>query len=109
MTWVPWAVSSFRVSRRMAWAGSRLAANRIRLANSQAASREARPLSSRVGGRARSMPRWQARRNTVGAQLGSHAALDAHPPANLHNLVRPELGEAEPPQGLHVDKDVGSA
>src|SRR5204862_4257254 len=55
------------------------------------------------------MLRRQARRDTVRPQVGSHAAFDAHAPADMHDLVWPQLGEAEAPQRLHVDEDVWCA
>ena len=52
---------------------------------------------------------WQAGGDTVRAQLGRHAALDAHAPTDLHDLVRPQLGETEAPQRFHMHEDVRSA
>src|SRR5690606_1730534 len=45
----------------------------------------------------------------VRPQLSRHAAFAAMTPADLHDLPRPELGEAEPAQRLHVDEDVRGA
>ncbi len=52
---------------------------------------------------------WQPRRDTVRPQLGGHAALDAHAPADLDDLVRAQLGEAEAAQRLHMHENVRCA
>src|SRR5688572_13958396 len=87
----------------------RPAASKASTTRSGAARRAARPYVIVALQEAGSMLGWQARGDAVWAQLGCHAAFDAHAPADLHDLVRPQLGEAEAPQRLHMHEDVRSA
>src|SRR5262245_38746747 len=104
----PFAVTSVKVSRRMASAGWMRASNKAASKSNGAANAAAlRNLAKRewqpsVLGR-------QSRRRSVGAQLGCHAAFRAAAEADLDDLIRPELREPEAPQRLHVHENVGSA
>src|SRR5262245_25498889 len=55
------------------------------------------------------MPWWEAWRHAVRPQLCSHAALAAHAPADLDDLIGTQFGEPEPAQRLHMDEDIRSA
>src|SRR5581483_1750807 len=104
------AVRSLRVSRRMAWAGVRRpTVKATRTTKSQAAAWATRPRMLEPTSWVRSVLGRQAWGRAVRAKLGRHATLDAHAPADLHDLVGPQLREPESPQRLHVDEDVRSA
>src|SRR4051794_3623791 len=103
----PCAVRSFRVSRRMAWAGYRRLADNTSTTKSQAAFWAARPQAILMS--ERSMLGRQAWWCAVRPQLRSHATLDAHAPADMHDLIGSQFGEAEAPQRLHVHEDIRGA
>src|SRR2546430_6569227 len=110
ITCAPRAVISFKVSSCMAWAEcTRPAASKARTTRNGAARRAAQRKVILVLDEVRSMLGRQAGSDPVGAKLGRHAALGAHAPAHLHDLIGSQLGEAEAPQSLHVDKDIRSA
>src|SRR5262245_42952029 len=87
----------------------RPAASKARTTSNGAAREAARLQIIVVVDRTGSMLGRQTRRAAVRAQLGCHAALDAHAPADLHDLIGPQLREAEAPQSLHMHEYVRSA
>src|SRR5262245_9520811 len=48
-------------------------------------------------------------RYPFGAYLGRHQSLRSRPKSHENELPRPQFGQAEAAQGLHVDENVGRA